>query len=166
MNSMSDISFEKPTQEDGSPMWELVKKTSLDLNSPYKYILMSEYFADTCLVAKNNGSIIGFITAFISPERQDCLFVWQVGVDPIYQGKKIASNMLHELLSRQECKQIRYLEATITPTNVASQSLFNKIARDYETDLCVTEFFPAHIFPNDNKHDEELLYRVGPFPDY
>ncbi|MFA9560097.1 diaminobutyrate acetyltransferase [Evansella sp. AB-rgal1] len=156
------VSFSKPTAKDGSSMWELVKESTLDLNSPYKYIMMSEYFSDTCIVAKENDHLVGFITAFILPEKQDVLFIWQVGVHSSQRGKGIASRMLNELLSRNERKNIRFVEATVTPTNIASQSLFQRLARDHSTECIVDECFPADFFPG-NGHEAELTYRVGPF---
>lgn len=157
----SKLSFQKPTKEDGSRMWQLVKDSTLDLNSPYKYIMMCEFFHETCVVAKENDELVGFITAFIPPERQDVIFVWQVGVCPSQQGKGVASKMLTELLNRKACKKVRYLEATVTPSNIASQSLFRGFARLNKTNCVVTECFPEDLFPEEG-HEAELTYRIGP----
>lgn len=162
MSSQTEITFEIPKPEDGSQMWRFVQETSLDNNSPYKYILMSKYFTKTCLVAKNNGIVIGFITAFIPPNEHNCLFVWQIGVSPEYQGKQIAISMLKTLLSRNECKDIHYVEATITPSNNASQSLFKKLAKDCNTTLTTHQCILKEHFPHHLEHEEELLYRIGP----
>ncbi|MDG5789703.1 diaminobutyrate acetyltransferase [Evansella sp. AB-P1] len=151
-----------PTKEDGSAMWELVNESTLDLNSPYKYIMMCEYFAETCVVAKEKEKVVGFITAFIPPEKKDVIFIWQVGVHSSQRGKGIASKMLNELLTRNSCSDIKYLEATITPSNVASQSLFQRLARDLSTECEVSECFSEELFPGEG-HEEELTYRVGPF---
>jgi L-2,4-diaminobutyric acid acetyltransferase len=153
--------IEKPKVTDGSLMWQLVKRSTLDLNSPYKYIMMCEYFSETCVVVKKNEQLLGFITAFIPPKQQDVIFVWQVGVDPSQQGKGIASKMLAELLNRPACKNVRYLEATVTPSNQASQSLFQGFARKKDTKCVVTPCFSADLFPGEG-HEEELTYRVGP----
>ncbi|UOE94934.1 diaminobutyrate acetyltransferase [Alkalihalobacillus sp. LMS39] len=159
--TVTPLTIEKPTVEDGAAMWELVKNSTLDLNSSYKYIMMCEFFAETCVVAKEDDKVVGFVTAFIPPERQDVVFVWQVGVDASQRGKGVASKLLHELLSREACKDVRYLEATVTPTNQASQSLFRRIARDFNTDCSVYDCFPEELFPGDD-HEAELTFRVGP----
>lgn len=143
-------------------MWRLVKKSTLDLNSSYKYLMMCEFFSETCIVAKENEQLIGFITAFIPPERQDVIFVWQVGVDSSQRGKGIASKMLNELLLQTACKKVRYLEATITPSNTASQSLFRGLARNQNTECVVSECFSADLFPEEG-HEAEFTYRIGPF---
>ncbi|MDQ0255133.1 L-2,4-diaminobutyric acid acetyltransferase [Evansella vedderi] len=158
---LDTFSMSKPTTSDGTPMWELVKASTLDLNSPYKYIMMCEFFSETCIVAKEKDKLVGFVTAFIPPEKPDVLFIWQVGVDASQRGKGVASKMLNELLRRNACKNVRFVEATVTSTNAASQSLFFKLAREHGTDCDVSECFPEELFPNGN-HEAEFTYRIGP----
>mgnify|MGYP001235036418 CR=1 FL=1 len=155
------VVFEKPTVEDGAAMWELVNNSTLDQNSAYKYIMMAEYFAETCVVAKDGDKLVGFVTAFIPPERQDVIFVWQVGVDPSQRGKGIASKLLNALIDRKACQDVRYLEATVTPSNNASQSLFRRLARSHNTECEVSECFAEDLFPEEG-HEPELTFRVGP----
>lgn len=157
------LTIGKPTVDDGALMWQLVNDSTLDLNSPYKYIMMCEYFQETCVVVKENEKLLGFITAFIPPESNNVVFVWQIGVDPSQRGKGLASKMLTELVSRETCKKVRYLEATVTPSNLASQSLFRGFARHTKTKCLVKECFSADLFPVEG-HEEELTYRVGPLP--
>ncbi|WP_444685521.1 diaminobutyrate acetyltransferase [Alkalicoccus luteus] len=156
------LSLEQPSKEDGQGMYNLAKKTSLDLNSAYKYIMMAEYFSETCVVARENDEVVGFITGFIQPEHPDTVFVWQVGVDSSQRGKGVAYKMLDELLSRDAAKDVKYLEATITKDNVASQSLFKKLAKTEDTSFEVRETFPADVFPEEDGK-AEYTYRIGPF---
>lgn len=157
---LDTFTLNKPTPSDGTPMWELVKASTLDLNSPYKYIMMCEFFSETCVVAKENDKVVGFVTAFIPPEKPDVLFIWQVGVDASQRGKGIASKMLNEILQRKACEKVSYVEATVTSTNAASQSLFLRLAREHSTDCKVSECFPEELFPED--HEAEFTYRIGP----
>lgn len=159
---LETFSLEQPTKEDGQGMWSLVKESSLDLNSAYKYIMMAEYFSETCVVAKERGEVVGFITGFIQPEHPDVIFVWQVGVDSSQRGKGVASKMLNELVSRDVCKHVRYLEATITEDNKASQSLFKRLAKDHDTIYEIQECFPEDVFPEEDQK-AEYTYRIGPF---
>lgn len=159
--TVDSLTFSKPSVEDGASMWELVKNSTLDLNSAYKYIMMCEFFAETCVVAKENNKLVGFVTAFIPPEKPDVVFVWQVGVDASQRGKGLASKILHELLERDACKNVNYLEATVTPSNQASQALFKRISRDHDTHCEVQECFSKDLFPGDD-HEAELTFRVGP----
>lgn len=158
---LEELHLEQPSKEDGQGMWNLAKKTSLDLNSAYKYIMMAEYFSETCVVAKENDEVVGFITGFIQPEHPEVVFVWQVGVDSSQRGKGVAYKMLAELLRRDTGKEIKYVEATITKDNIASQSLFKKLAKEENTSFEIKETFPADVFPEDG--EAEYTYRIGPF---
>ncbi|TFB14663.1 diaminobutyrate acetyltransferase [Filobacillus milosensis] len=142
-------------------MWELVNNSTLDQNSVYKYIMMCEYFSETCVVAKEEGKVVGFITGFIPPEKQDVVFVWQVGVDSSQRGKGVASQLLKELFNRDACKDVRFLEATVTPSNEASKKLFKGFARKNNTKCDITELFTKDLFPSD-EHEEEHRFRIGP----
>ncbi|WP_411954276.1 diaminobutyrate acetyltransferase [Alkalibacillus sp. S2W] len=161
LNPTDTLVLEKPSVEDGSAMWELVNNSSLDQNSAYKYIMMCEHFAETCVVAKEEGKVVGFVTAFIPPERQDVVFVWQIGVDSSQRGKGLASKILNELFDRDACRDVRYLEATVTPSNEASQALFKKFATEHHTTCEVTECFSKDLFPSD-EHEAELSFLIGP----
>nr|WP_281274526.1 diaminobutyrate acetyltransferase [Aquisalibacillus elongatus] len=161
LKPLETVSLEEPSPGDGAGMWELVNSSTLDQNSAYKYIMMCEYFSETCVVAKEKGKVVGFVTGFIPPEKQDVVFVWQVGVDSSQRGKGIASKMLHELFNREACKDVRFLEATVTPSNQASQSLFKGFAKKNNTKCDVSEFFKEDLFPTD-EHEEELRFRIGP----
>lgn len=160
MIKKDNLIFEQPTKYDGKDMWELVKRSTLDLNSAYKYLMMAEYFSGTCIVAKENDELVGFIAGFIEPEKPDTVFVWQVGVDASQRGRGVASRMLDALLESPACEKVKYLEATITDDNHASQKLFKGLARKMDTSCEVFETFPEEAFPDG--HDAEFTYRIGP----
>ncbi|WP_245628170.1 diaminobutyrate acetyltransferase [Shouchella shacheensis] len=158
------ITFSKPGTDDGASMWELVNQSTLDKNSAYKYVMMSEFFSDTCVVAKRKGKVIGFVTGFIQPERPDTIFVWQIGIDSEARGEGLASRLLAELLSQNEEKEIRYVEATVTPSNTASRSLFQSFARKQKTKCRIRDCFETSHFPESgDDHEAEELFRIGPF---
>lgn len=155
--------FRKPCAEDGADIWHLVKDTGiLDLNSVYSYLMLCRFFSDTCVVAEYDGKIVGFVSAFRPPECREVIFVWQVAVAESQRGKGVGIALLKELLKREACAGVRFLEVTVTPSNIPSRSLFRKLAR--ETGACceVSEFFPVRLFPG-GKHEAELMYRIGPF---
>lgn len=158
----NDIQFSPPAMQDGALMWELARQSTLDNNSAYKYMMMSAYFSETCVVAKHNDQVVGFITGFVPPEQQDTIFVWQIGVDTSFKGKGIGSKLLQQLLNQQPKDKIKFMEATITPSNKASQALFEKLARDYQTECQFEPFFTQDLFPNED-YEEELKFRIGPF---
>ena len=155
------VTFEKPKKEDSSAMWNLVNNSTLDQNSPYKYMMMADFFTDTCIVAKQDEELVGFVTAFIQPERPDTLFIWQVGVDPSQRGKGLASKMIAELV-QWNADNVNYLEATVTPSNEALRALFKKLGRESKTECIISDHFSASLFPDDS-HEKEQLFRIGPF---
>ena len=158
-----NLAFRKPTEEDGKEVWQLIKDTGvLDLNSSYSYLLWSKFFDETSVVVETNDQIVGFISGFIQPKSPNSIFIWQVAVDASQRGKGLASRMLQTILHRDKCRNIQRLEATVSPTNEASQALFRKLARDLKTDCNVSELFTENHFP-EKGHEEELLFGIGPF---
>lgn len=161
---VEEYTFVEPNVDDGAAMWELVKDSGvLDLNSSYSYLMMCEFFSKTCVAAKNrNNELVGFVTAFHPPKKKDVVFVWQIGVAKSERGKGLGSKILKALLNLPANKEVRYLEATVSPSNIASQSLFRGIARKKDTNCVVLECFPEELFPVGGDHEPEMTYRIGP----
>lgn len=158
-------SFRAPTAEDGAEIYELVKETGvLDLNSPYKYVLFGEHFGDSSIVAERDGKVRGFVTGFRPPNKPDSLFVWQIGVANSDRGRGLGSVLLQELLERESCEGVRYLEATVTPSNKPSSSLFRRFATKIGVKCRVSDAFASDLFPGDD-HEREDLFRIGPLPE-
>ena len=158
-----NLIFRTPTTDDGKEVWQLIKDTGvLDLNSSYSYLMWSNFFSETSVIAEKNGLIVGFISGFIQPQSPDKIFVWQVAVNASQRGKGLASRMLQSILHSDVCRNILRLEATVGPSNEASQALFRKLARDLKTDCNVSNFFTENQFP-EKGHEAELLFSIGPF---
>lgn len=155
--------FRRPQADDGTAIWELVKHTGvLDLNSAYSYIMLGEYFAETCILAERRGRIVGFVSGFKPPQREDTLFIWQVAVAESERGRGLARTLILKLLASTACIDVRYLEATVTPSNAASTRLFRAVARELETSCVIERGFAGELFPGDG-HEAERLFRIGPF---
>lgn len=130
----------------------------LDLNSPYAYVMWGDHFARSSTVAEDGeGAIVGFVTGFIPPDAADTLFVWQVGVAERARGQGVGGQMLDDLLTRHS---VRWLEATVTPSNEASAALFQGTALRHGAEVDRTTIYPADLFPGD--HEAEVLFRIGP----
>jgi L-2,4-diaminobutyric acid acetyltransferase len=157
------ILYRTPTIEDGASIWQLARDLgTLDLNSTYCYLLLGKHFSETCAVAVKNGEIIGFVTGYLVPHRADTLFVWQIGITDTMRGQGLAIRLLQELLQRDVCRSVRFLEATIGSTNQASRALFTALAQRLNTDFSERPCFDAPLFPEGN-HEAENLFRIGPF---
>lgn len=163
------MSFRPPAVADGAQIWQLVKDTGvLDLNSAYAYLLIGEHFAATSVVAElasaeGGKQIVGFISAYRPPSKDDTVFVWQVGVAQAGRGRGVATGMLFEIIRRSACDGITHLDTTVGPSNDASMALFRGFARKLDTQVTETELFSSNVFPDPSEHEPEVLFRVGPF---
>lgn len=162
MTQSLPCTFRNARKGDGTDIWKLVKESgTLDVNSAYCYIMLCEYFADTCIVAEHNRKIIGFVSALRPPEMPGTLFVWQITVREGYRGRGIAESLLRKLYDAACRDQVRFMETTITPSNSASQRLFAKMAKTWKSALVTKEGFSSHLFP-EGAHENEKLIRIGP----
>jgi L-2,4-diaminobutyric acid acetyltransferase len=142
-------------------MWQLVKDMgTLELNSAYFYVLFSRDFSDTGLVAEaEDGQLAGFIVGHHPPARPDAVFVWQIGVAPWMRRQGLAKRMLQALVAQQDVP-VSWLEATVSPDNEASMSLFRSFAANLDAQCVESDYFEAELFPG--AHEPERLFRIGP----
>lgn len=155
------ISFRRATHEDGAAIWKLVDESgALDANSPYAYLMMGKWFSDTCVVAENeNDEIVGFVIGFVPPRQRDTAFVWQIGVDEKSRSRGLGRRLLNSFADH--APGVRFVEATVTPSNDASEALFRGFARSRNALCAVSDIFPAEAFPTEG-HECERLFRIGP----
>ncbi|RYG71581.1 diaminobutyrate acetyltransferase [Lentibacillus lipolyticus] len=160
--SETGVQFRKPTKDDGAGVWELVRDTGvLDLNSSYSYLMWCEIFSDTSIVVEREEEIVGFISGFIHPDQPDTLFIWQVAVDESERGQGLATRMLYHLLKREVCEDVHSVEATVSPSNSASQQLFIGLAKKMLTKCVIHDYFTSGDFPGEG-HEDEQLFKIGP----
>lgn len=154
----------RPAVADARSMVRLAAASRvLDVNSDYAYLLFARDFDETCVVADRGDRLTGFATGYRPPRRPDVLFVWQIAVAEEARGEGLASRMLDDLVRRGLASGVRFVEATVTPSNFASQSLFKSLARRHNSDCEITEGFAADAFETAG-HESEDLFRIGPFP--
>ncbi|MCB1049903.1 MAG: diaminobutyrate acetyltransferase [Acidobacteria bacterium] len=156
--------FRPPSAQDGKHIWELVQKTKvLDLNSVYLYMLLGHHFAATCVVAEQGNNLVGFVSGYLQPGHPHTYFLWQVGVHPEHQGQGLATQMVQQILTRPQLAHLQYLETTVSPSNLGSRRLFEKIAKQQKCALEELPGFPESFFPPGSQHEAEPLLRLGPF---
>ncbi len=159
-DAAGETRFRPPAPRDAAAIWRLAGDSgSLDLNSPYAYLLVCSEFAATSVVAEAGGEVVGFVAAFRPPERPQAVFVWQVAVAARWRGYGIG----HCLLERAvRAAGARFLEATVTPSNRASRRLFEGFARRYAVACRESPAFGAELFPG-AEHEPEVRLCIGPF---
>lgn len=146
---------------DGPALWQMaVDSATLDVNSPYAYLLWCRDFAATSVVAEVGGEPGGFVSGYRRPDQPETLMVWQVAVNAAHRGAGLAGRMLDHLASAQVAQGVTHLETSITPDNEASRRLFGAFARRWDAPLACSELFGADLFPE--SHLAEELFRIGP----
>jgi L-2,4-diaminobutyric acid acetyltransferase len=157
------ITLRAPSVTDGARAFALVRDAgNLEPNTLYAYLLLCTHFADTCLIAERQGECVGFVAAYRPPTHNDAVFVWQIGVSEAARGRGLAKRMLNALVEQPGCRGVRFVEATVAPSNLPSRALFESFARAHDAPCDVSTGFAApHFAPH--VHEAEALYRIGPF---
>src|SRR3546814_19682042 len=128
-------------------MWALAKRSGLDLNSPYAYVMWGDYHAATSVVATLDDAVVGYITGFRVPDAPGRVFVWQIAVDEHQRGHGIGGRMRDEMVRRAGAEAI---EATVTPeTATPAAPLRAPGARHGPTDAAAP---PSHEPPLTKGH--------------
>ena len=162
MSDPTPPSYRTPTVADGAALWRLAEASGgLDLNTPYAYLLWCRDFAATSAVAELDGAVVGYVQGYRRPDEPDVLFVWQVTTAPAARGRGVAGGMLAWLVDAQG-GAVRWVEASVTPSNDASWRTFGALADRLGADVARTPLFGEGDFPT--PHEAEVLIRIGPFP--
>ncbi|MEB3034913.1 diaminobutyrate acetyltransferase [[Mycobacterium] nativiensis] len=161
MTDSAEFQLRTPTVTDGQAMWQMaVDSATLDVNSPYAYLLWCRDFAPTSVIAEVNGVAAGFVTGYRRPDQSETLMIWQVAVNTAHRGAGLAGRMLDHLAAALLTDGVTHVETSITPDNDASRRLFAAFARRWDTALACSELFGAELFPD--SHLAENLFRIGP----
>ncbi|WP_117319403.1 diaminobutyrate acetyltransferase [Chromatocurvus halotolerans] len=156
-------SLREPVATDGAAVHQLIADCPpLDTNSLYCNLLQCSHFRHTSVVAEIEDAIVGAISGYLIPERPDTVFVWQVAVGSAARGQGLALRMLDHIVDRPVCRDVRFMETTITEDNAASWGLFRKFAEARGAELTHDVGFDrdAHF---GGQHDTEMRVRIGPF---
>lgn len=161
----NSINIRNPNVDDGARIWEMVRDSKpLNLNSSYLYLLLCQHFSETCLIAEKDSELLGFVSAYRPPKLPDVIFVWQIAVHRSTRQQGLAKRLLHKLIQQDGCRNIRYIEASVSPSNQASRNLFHSFAKELNADCKETPFFKKGLFPEGENHEEEILFQLGPLP--
>ncbi|MBA6412571.1 diaminobutyrate acetyltransferase [Parahaliea sp. F7430] len=159
----SELTLRVPTREDGNAVYKLIERCPpLDVNSMYCNLLQCSHFAETSVAALLNGELVGFVSGYIVPGKEDTLFIWQVAVGEQARGRGLAGKMLAAIVDREGCSSVNNMQTTITEDNEASWALFRGFAERRRAPL-------SHELMFDEKkhfggaHASEMLVKIGPF---
>ncbi len=145
--------------EDAPSVHKMVEDNPpLDPNSLYCNLLQCSHFADTSVVVELEGGLVAFMTGYIKPHTSDVLFIWQMAVTPECRGIGLPGTMLNQLVQRHKP---RFIETTVTATNKASSSVFERFVKDHAVGMSKSLLFDRDKHFG-GRHDSEILYRIGP----
>ncbi|WP_374764712.1 diaminobutyrate acetyltransferase [Yunchengibacter salinarum] len=159
----ADLTIRAPKPEEGMAVHRLIESCPpLDRNSAYCNLLQTTHFAGTSAIALLNGDVVGFVSGYLVPGKDDTLFIWQVAVSEAARGLGLGKRLMMDILRRPAAADVRYQETTITEDNAASWGMFKSLARDLKADWTHEPFFERdrHFY---GEHDSEILMRIGPF---
>lgn len=155
--------LQAPVAADAAQVHKLVSDCKpLDLNSTYAYLLLCHHFSDTCVIARADKDIVGFISGYRLPANPDVFFVWQVAVHPQMRGARLGVHMLRHLLARETVAAARFMETTVSPSNEASRRMFQRFAASVGAPINEQMLFDRSAF-GEEEHEEEVLLKIGPF---
>ena len=160
----SAVQLRPPVESDAAEIWRLVERSEvLDGNSPYAYLLLCTHFSQTGLVARLDGELAGFVLGYARPDHGESAFVWQVAVAEPMRGRGLGGQLLDAWFAQcARHRGVRYLEATVTPSNRASKALFASFAHRHLAPIQEALAFPSTSFPDGVAHEDEVAVRVGP----
>jgi L-2,4-diaminobutyric acid acetyltransferase len=161
-NPAGALVLRRPTLSDAVRIFDLIQNSeNLDKNSLYLYMLLCRDFSSTCRVAELGNNIAGVVTAYLPSHQPKLVFVWQVAVAKEYRGRGIALAMLTDMVAGLAAADPWLLQTTITPSNLASQKLFESLAARFHAPISVTDGFHESLF-EPYRHEPERLYTIGP----
>lgn len=157
---MTELVFRIPEPGDGLALNRLIARCPpLDTNSVYCNLLQCTHFADSAIVAEQDGELVGSISGYRPPQQADTLFIWQVALDPSCRGRGVARKMLAALFERVRVQGVCALETTISPGNRASERLFTSFFEAMQMPYSCTTLYSRDLHFG-GLHDDEVLYRA------
>lgn len=148
-----------PTVADGPVLWRMAADSAtLDVNSPYAYLLWCRDFAATSVITHLDDRPAGFVTGYRRPDQPTTVMVWQVAVEAGHRGAGIGGRMLDHLARRLQPDGVTHVEASVMPDNEASQRLFCSFARRWRLRSSVASC-SAPNFPRCSRARAAVPYR-------
>jgi L-2,4-diaminobutyric acid acetyltransferase len=156
------IIFRKPVARDARDVNDLVAACPpLDSNSLYCNLLQCTHFADTCLVAEQDGAVKGWISGYRPPDDPAAIFVWQIAVHEGLRGRGLGIDLLQRILCLPGASGASHLKASVTPSNRASRALFTRFAILEGLELDTRSWLDTVVHFG-GRHESETLFSIGP----
>ncbi|HMQ10331.1 MAG TPA: diaminobutyrate acetyltransferase [Oligoflexia bacterium] len=158
---MKNFIFRKPKKSDAQEIHAMLQpyKPYVGTSPVYTYLLICEHFDDTSIVVTSESDeIVGFISAYQPPKKQNTLFLWEVAVKKGYHGNNLNKKMIEKLFNRINPN---YIEATVNPSNQTFIKRLKQLSKNFACELSQKVLFASDHFGTQN-HEDEVLFRMGP----
>ena len=159
------FTIEIPEKRDGREVYDFITSCPpLDVNSRYAYFLLCDHFSQTSVVCRDDdqdGKIVGFIGGYRLPDAPGTFFVWQIAVAEQCRGHKLSHRMLDHLLHLDRDNPVTRIQATYTPSNMASLNFFKKYAARKNALVTVEDYLSEEDFDGiETGHEAELTISI------
>jgi GNAT superfamily N-acetyltransferase len=127
--------------------------------------LFFDHFADTSLVAEDDGRLIGFLIGFRSPARAGEAYIHFVGVHPGHRQRGVARALytrFFALMQQQGCVSARCITALINRASIAFHTRMGFALEPGATTIAGVAFTPAYDGPG---HDRVQFVKRLTAPD-
>ncbi|OCL84133.1 diaminobutyrate acetyltransferase [Arcobacter porcinus] len=152
-----NTTLKKPDKSNSKEIFKIIKESkTLDLNSEYLYLLLSTHFKDSCSLAFIEGELASLVLAYYLPNEEETLFIWQIATKEKFRGKNLTLKLLEDIVSR---KEINKLITTVSPDNIASRKIFEKFAKNNNSEIKKSILFSKDDFIN--SHEDEVLFTIN-----
>eukprot|EP01031_Cornospumella_fuschlensis_P025731 gene25731-31071_t len=104
--------------------------------SPMLPRLFFKHFSETSFAATIDGTIVGFIVAYVIPKSPNCAYVHFVGVDPSIRGLGVGRSLYQNLVMSLKDKGVNTLECVTSPLNVQSRAFHATLGFSEVSTVC------------------------------
>ncbi|MFO7755414.1 MAG: GNAT family N-acetyltransferase [Bacteroidales bacterium] len=117
-----------PQGDDYLKIHELTGKLEGLVQHPvHFYSIICRYFGNSVFIVKEKDEIVGFTWGFISQDDKDIFFLWQIGLDKKYRGRKLAQKLVGRLMDFARDNNCKKIHATVETGNTPSARMFEKM---------------------------------------
>src|ERR1700677_1296828 len=104
-------------------------------------VYVYRYNVDGCASRPDDDIMIGFAIV----KNTDCPYIWNIAVDPLYQGRGVGASLLREIITRYTIAGDKEIHLDVNSTNPAQKLYFDY---GFRVKSVCTKYFD----PNDGLH--------------
>lgn len=160
---IQEVVIRSPVKKDAPKIYSLLESLpELASNARYCYLLFCTDFANTSSVITKGDDVVGFLIGYIRPDHPDVLFFWQVGVTEPFRGYRYYSQLVQHVLAQPICRNVRYIEGSISATNKSSLKAAQMLAEIIGADLSDHGVLFDKNIDFFGENESQNLFRIGP----